>query len=120
MVKPIAMDISDWNKWHDEYEDPNSELAHRARLVQKQVVAKVDSRAPSPVSIVRVCGGQGRELFGALEDRPRLSYVSLSEASALTTCKAPIPAWYAHSRAWAALSGWSSTRRPVISPRRGR
>lgn len=98
MVKPVAMDISDWNKWHQEYEDSNSELAHRARLVQKQVVAVVDARAPSPVSIVSICGGQGRELFGALEDHPRRGEITgrLVELD---------PDNAAHAREWAHRAG---------------
>lgn len=71
MIDPVRMDISDWSTWHREYEDPSSELAHRARLVQEQVVAVVEDSAESPILIVSICGGQGRELLGALEDHPR-------------------------------------------------
>ena len=70
MVKPVAMNISDWNEWHEEYDDPNSELACRLRLVQGYVVAVVDALEDDPVSIVSICGGQGRELIGALENHP--------------------------------------------------
>jgi hypothetical protein len=76
MVKPVAMNISDWNDWHEEYDDPNSELAFRSRLVQGQVVAVVDAHKHDPVSIVSICGGQGRELIGALENHPRRSSVA--------------------------------------------
>lgn len=71
MVKPVAMNISDWNAWHEEYDDPNSELAFRLRLVQARVVAAVDTCEHDPVAIVSICGGQGREVIGALEKHPK-------------------------------------------------
>jgi hypothetical protein len=67
--------IADWNEWHHEYDDPDSELSHRSRLVQEQVVAIVDGLPPGPVTVVSICGGQGRELVGALVDHPRRSDV---------------------------------------------
>ncbi len=76
MTQPADMDLSDWNKWHAYYDDPNSDLHFRLRLVQNQVVAAVDERALRPVSIVSICGGQGRELIGALEHHPRRSEIS--------------------------------------------
>jgi hypothetical protein len=67
--------ISDWSDWHDEYENPDSELTHRSRLVQEQVVAAVEALPDGPVTIVSICGGQGRELIGALEGHDRRSDV---------------------------------------------
>ncbi|HEY6533814.1 MAG TPA: class I SAM-dependent methyltransferase family protein [Acidimicrobiales bacterium] len=67
--------ISDWSNWHDEYENPDSELTHRSRLVQEQVAAAVDDQPPGPVTVVSMCGGQGRELIGALEGHDRRSDV---------------------------------------------
>jgi SAM-dependent methyltransferase len=63
--------IDDWNDWHAEYEDPNSELAGRARGVQRNVTEVVAACPPGPVTVVSICGGQGRELIGALADHPR-------------------------------------------------
>lgn len=65
--------ISDWSDWHDEYENPDSELTHRSRLVQEQVVATLEGLPPGPVTVVSICGGQGRELIGALEGHDRRS-----------------------------------------------
>lgn len=88
MAKPVKMDVSDWNSWNRYYDDPNSDLPFRLRLVQEQVVAAVDERAPRRVSVVSICGGRGGELIGALEHHPRRSEVSgvmveLDPASAL-------------------------------------
>jgi hypothetical protein len=63
--------IGDWSAWHDEYENAGSELNARKRAVQAQVAKIVEQRPPGPVTIVSICGGQGREVIGALETHPR-------------------------------------------------
>ncbi|SDD62498.1 hypothetical protein SAMN05444678_11772 [Sphingomonas sp. YR710] len=63
--------MADWSDWHDEYENEGSELNARKRAVQAQVVAVVDQCPPGPVTIVSICGGQGREVIGALEGHER-------------------------------------------------
>jgi SAM-dependent methyltransferase len=63
--------ISDWTDWHDEYDDPDSELASRMRGVRARVIAAVEVCPPGPVTLVSICGGQGREVIGALEHHPR-------------------------------------------------
>ena len=63
--------IGTWNKWHEAYEDTESELVQRMLAVRRQVDAVVTEAAPGPVTVVSICGGQGRELIGALEDHPR-------------------------------------------------
>jgi hypothetical protein len=63
--------ISDWNDWHEEYDDPKSELAARMHAVRRRVAQVVESCPPGPVTVVSICGGQGRELIGALADHGR-------------------------------------------------
>jgi SAM-dependent methyltransferase len=65
------MQIGDWTAWHDEYEDPDSELTARMRAVRSHVAAIVDQCPAGPVTVVSICGGQGRELIGALETHKR-------------------------------------------------
>jgi SAM-dependent methyltransferase len=65
------LDTSNWNNWHDEYDDPESELAGRMHAVRTNVAAVVGASPAGPVTVVSICGGQGRELIGALEDHPR-------------------------------------------------
>jgi hypothetical protein len=67
--RPIRIDR--WSEWHDEYDDPDSELALRMRTVRKHVAATVEACPPGPVTVVSICAGQGREVIGALEDHPR-------------------------------------------------
>jgi SAM-dependent methyltransferase len=63
--------ITDWNNWHDEYDEPNSELAARMHAVRKFVAQVVESCPSGPVTVLSICAGQGREVIGALADHPR-------------------------------------------------
>jgi hypothetical protein len=65
------MDTSNWNTWHLEYDDPESELVGRLNAVQRHVSEVVEACPPGPVTVVSICGGQGREVIGALADHPR-------------------------------------------------
>jgi SAM-dependent methyltransferase len=90
--------IDNWSTWHDEYENEDSELNARKRAVQAQVVAIATQCPPGPVTVVSICGGQAREVIGALENHPRRAdvrgrIVELDEENA------------AFARAWAKKSG---------------
>ena len=63
--------VGEWGDWHDAYEDPSSELVGRMMAVRRHVAAIVSEAPAGPVIVVSICGGQGRELIGALEDHPR-------------------------------------------------
>lgn len=65
------LSIRDWSSWHDEYEREGSELHLRKSGVQRNIAEIVDHCPPGPVTIVSVCGGQCREVIGALENHPR-------------------------------------------------
>jgi hypothetical protein len=65
------LSIGSWSSWHEEYEKEGSELHLRKSGVQENVVAIVDQCPAGPVTIVSVCGGQCREVIGALENHPR-------------------------------------------------
>jgi hypothetical protein len=63
--------IDSWNEWHSEYDDPSSELAGRMRGVQRAIDEVVGAAPAGPIQIVSICGGQGRDLVGALAEHPR-------------------------------------------------
>jgi hypothetical protein len=65
------LEIGDWSAWHDQYENQDSELNARKRAVQAHLAAIVDQCPPGPVTVVSVCGGQSREVIGALENHQR-------------------------------------------------
>lgn len=74
-----AQDGSHWVRWHEAYEDPDSPLSLRLRLVQGMVRDFLD-RAPSsdggPIRIVSMCAGQGRDVIDVVATHPRRSEVS--------------------------------------------
>jgi hypothetical protein len=63
--------IDNWSTWHNEYENEDSELNARKRAVQAHVSALAAECPPGPVTIVSICGGQGREVIGALAKHAR-------------------------------------------------
>jgi Putative methyltransferase len=65
------LSIKDWSAWHDEYEREGSELHLRKSGVQRNIAEIVTQCPPGPVTIVSICGGQCREVIGALENHQR-------------------------------------------------
>lgn len=61
----------DWLAWHDPYDDPSSSLSRRLEVVQHHLAAALDRCAEGPISILSMCAGQGRDLFGVLERHRR-------------------------------------------------
>ncbi|NJP44685.1 class I SAM-dependent methyltransferase [Actinacidiphila epipremni] len=61
----------DWHQWHDAYDVENSSLQRRLRAVRERVAEELDACPPGPVRVLSVCGGQGRDLIGALTGHPR-------------------------------------------------
>lgn len=61
----------DWHSWHDDYDRPDSALAHRLRAVQALIKQALDEAPPGPLRIVSLCAGQGRDLLEVLAEHPR-------------------------------------------------
>jgi hypothetical protein len=61
----------DWRAWHQQYDDPESELSQRLLTVQAQVRAALDCAPAGPIPVIKLCAGQGRDLLGVLVDHPR-------------------------------------------------
>jgi hypothetical protein len=61
----------DWQKWHEEYDDPRSSLARRLRVVRSRVREALDAAPPGPLRLISLCAGQGRDVLGALDGHPR-------------------------------------------------
>ncbi len=72
-------DDSHWVRWHDAYENPDSPLSLRLRVVQGMVRDFLD-RVPTghggPVRIVSMCAGQGRDVIDVVATHPRRAEVS--------------------------------------------
>lgn len=63
--------MTDWQKWHEGYDDPESALSHRLRAVQDQIRTWLDGVRPGPLHVTSACSGLGLDLLGALEGHPR-------------------------------------------------
>lgn len=62
--------MTDWYAWHQPYDDPDSPLSRRLRLVQRHIAQWLDERTDDSLSVVSVCAGQGRDLLDLLTARP--------------------------------------------------
>jgi hypothetical protein len=69
------VDAAHWVRWHRAYEDPDSALSMRLRLVQDGVREVLDHHAPGPIRIVSICAGQGRDVIDVVAAHPRQSDV---------------------------------------------
>src|SRR4051794_1650124 len=75
---------TDWDAWHADYGDPSSLLSERLRLVQRHIADWLDASAPTRVTVLSSCAGDGRDLLEVLEGRGDASRVTatLIEADA--------------------------------------
>ncbi len=62
-------------RWHEQYDDPSSDLSWRLRLVQDQLTAVLDATA-GPVRLVSACAGDGRDVLQVLAARPDANRVT--------------------------------------------
>lgn len=60
----------DWQAWHEGYE-LDTPLRRRLEIVQRRIGEFLDGFAGSPVRVVSMCAGEGRDLLGALDGRER-------------------------------------------------
>lgn len=65
----------DWLEWHRAYDDPDSRLSRRLRIVQAHVRRAIDERTGT-MRIVSMCAGQGRDVIEVLATHPRATEVS--------------------------------------------
>jgi hypothetical protein len=61
----------DWSEWHRAYDEPDSHLSERLRVVQARIREVLDGAPPGPLTVVSICAGQGRDLLEVLADHPR-------------------------------------------------
>lgn len=68
--------LRDYRAWHDQYDDPESGLADRLRVVQRRLDELLTARPPGPIRLISMCAGQGHDVFGVLPAHPRRSDVT--------------------------------------------
>lgn len=60
--------LRDYAAWHGDYNDPESGLSWRLRMVRRYITAVLDER-DGPVEVLSVCAGDGRDIIGVLAER---------------------------------------------------
>lgn len=63
--------MTDWQRWHDPYDDPSSELSERLGVVQRRLREWLDEQPPGSLRLLSLCAGQGRDVAGALQHHDR-------------------------------------------------
>ncbi|MGY4766247.1 class I SAM-dependent methyltransferase family protein [Kribbella sp. CWNU-51] len=63
----------DWQRWHNDYDQPGSGLARRLAVVQGQVRAALDRAPAGAVRVISLCAGQGRDVLDVMAEHPRRS-----------------------------------------------
>jgi hypothetical protein len=61
----------DWAEWHQGYDDPDSLLSKRLKLVQGHLRAELDHAPAGDIRLISLCAGQGRDVIGVLSGHPR-------------------------------------------------
>lgn len=61
----------DWHEWHRSYDDLDSSLSHRLRVVTAMIRDHLDTAAPGPIRVLSLCAGEGRDLADAASGHPR-------------------------------------------------
>jgi len=56
----------DWVAWHADY-DSDTPLRRRLEIVQRHIRARLDESDGSPIRVIGICAGQGRDLLGAVD-----------------------------------------------------
>jgi hypothetical protein len=60
----------DWHAWHALY-DTDPHLQRRLAVVQRRIRDALDAQPPGPIKVVSLCGGEGRDLIGAVAGHRR-------------------------------------------------
>jgi hypothetical protein len=60
----------DWRAWHSEY-DADTPLRRRLEIVQRRITDVLDTFEATPLRVVSMCAGEGRDLLGALDTHSR-------------------------------------------------
>jgi hypothetical protein len=68
--------MTDWAKWHGNYDDPESTLSKRLVAVRRRIAEALDRAPGGPIRVASMCAGDGRDILGVLESHPRAGDVS--------------------------------------------
>jgi len=63
--------MTKWATWHQEYDDPESDISRRLRHVQRRLADGLDNAPAGPIRLISLCAGEGRDVIGVLPTHPR-------------------------------------------------
>jgi hypothetical protein len=66
----------DWHEWYQAYDDPDSALSRRLAIVRSEISLALDRLPKRPWTVLSMCSGDGRDLFGPLAEHRRRRDVS--------------------------------------------
>src|SRR4051794_6801876 len=93
------VELRDYERWHDAYDDPASELSWRLSRVRHHLASAFDA-LPGERVVLSACAGDGRDVLGALTGR--------SDAARFrVTLVELLPVLAERARAWALAAGLS-------------
>jgi SAM-dependent methyltransferase len=69
--------LRDYVAWHEAYDDPQSSLSWRLSVVRSWIERALEEYS-SPVRVLSVCAGDGRDVLGALALRPDIANVDVT------------------------------------------
>ena len=67
--------LRDYQRWHEQYDDPESGISWRLGVVRRLIAAHLDTHA-GPQRVLSLCAGDGRDVIGVLRSRPDAARVS--------------------------------------------
>ena len=65
----------DWTAWHANYDQTDSPLRRRLEIVQTHIRRFLAACDRSPVRVISICAGEGRDLLGAVASQDRRDIV---------------------------------------------
>lgn len=63
--------MTTWATWHEDYDDPESDISRRLRHVQRRLADGLDHAPTGPIRLISLCAGEGRDVIGVLPTHPR-------------------------------------------------
>jgi hypothetical protein len=84
---------TDWRRWHDDYDDPDSSLSRRLRVVQARIRGWLSTSAGTGLHVLSMCAGQGCDIVPvAAEARSRRLRLTLVESNLSNAQRARVSA----------------------------
>lgn len=76
----------DWHAWHQDYDEPDSELSRRLEVVQAEIRRVLPESPSHDFQVVSICAGQAHDITGVLgqyahADRVKVRLVELNPAN---------------------------------------